>query len=144
MAGKTFGSTLKMMSSLTRNAGSSVRHVNTSRPAMASYHVQTEEEFRDKVEKADKPVAVDFSADWCGPCKLNQPRLEAAIAKTEDKVDLVKVDIEGNDDQNELAMGHGVNGMPTMLAIKNGEIVDKLVGLQDEDTLASFVSKLKN
>ena len=91
--------------------------------------------------KGDKPVVVDFSATWCGPCKLLLPRLEAAIANAEDKVDLAKVDI---DDLSELAMEHRVHALPTILAIKNGEIVDKLIGLQDKDVLASFVSKLRN
>ena len=133
-------SSLKMMNSLTRNVGSiSVRHVNTGRPAMASYQVQTEEEFNDKVMKSDKPVVVDFSAGWCGPCKLSRPRVEAAIAKTEDKVDLVKVDIDA---LSETALEHGVNAVPTVLAIKNGKIVDKLIGLQHEKVFESFVSKL--
>ena len=142
MAGKLFGSSLKMMSSVTRNAGRSVRHVNTSSLVpRASFQVQTEEEFHDKVMKGDKPVVVDFSATWCGPCNLLMPRLEAAIANAETKVDLAKVDI---DDLSELAMEHGVYAVPTMLAIKNGEIVDKLIGLQDEDVLASFVGKLRD
>ena len=91
--------------------------------------------------KGDKPVVVDFSADWCGPCKLIQPRLEAAIANAETKVDLAKVDI---DDLSELALEHRVHAVPTMVAIKNGEIVAKLIGLQDEDVLASFVGKLRD
>ena len=144
MAGKMFQSSLKMMSSaLTRNAERSVRQVNTGRPAMASYQVKTEEEFTDKVEMNDKPVVVSFCAEWCGPCKEQQPRLEAAIANAEDKVDLVKVDI---DDLPEVAIEHGVRTVPRVLAIKNGEILDdkKLIGLQDKDVLASFVSELKN
>ena len=69
------------------------------------------------------------------------PRLEAAIANAETKVDLARVDI---DDLSELAMEHRVYAVPTMLAIKNGEVVDKLIGLQDEDVLASFVGKLRD
>ena len=81
------GSSLRKMCYLTRHAGRSVRHVNTSSLVpRASYQVQTEEEFHDKVMKGDKPVVVDFSATWCGPCKLLLPRLEAAIANAEDEV----------------------------------------------------------
>ena len=56
--------------------------------------VQTEEEFHAKVMGGDKPVAVKFTMDWCGPCKMLSPRLDAAIAQAEDEVDLVVVDID--------------------------------------------------
>ena len=57
------------------------------------------------------------------------------------QVDLAKVDI---DDLADLAMEHGVNAVPTVIAVKNGEIVDKLVGVADEDVLATFINKLRD
>ena len=56
-------------------------------------------------------------------------------------MDLAKVDI---DDLADLAMEHGVNAVPTVIAVKNGEIVDKLVGVADEDVLATFINKLRD
>ena len=129
-----------LMSSLTRNV-SWVRHVSTSSRVMATYQVQSEEEFRDKVMNGDKPVVVDFSATWCGPCKLLSPRLDAAIAHAEDEVDLAIVDI---DDLADVALEHGVQAVPTVIGVKNGEIVDKFVGLVDEDVLGSFIQKLRD
>jgi len=106
----------------------------------ATYSVQSEDEFKTKVLGGEKPVVVDFSATWCGPCKMLTPRLESAVAGTEDAVDLAIVDI---DDLGELAMEHDVSAVPTVLGIKNGEVVDRFVGLIDDDKLAAFINKLK-
>ena len=67
-------------------------------------------------------------------------RLDAAIAAAEDEVDLAIVDI---DDLADIAMEHGVNAVPTVIGLKNGEVVDKFVGLVDEDKLSSFIAKLR-
>ena len=66
--------------------------------------------------------------------------MEAAVAATEGQVDLAVVDI---DDHSDLALDHGVEAVPTVVAIKNGQIVDKFVGLMDEDQLGAFVEKAK-
>ncbi len=87
-----------------------------------------------------KPVVIDFSAGWCGPCKMLSPRLDAAIAATEGSVDLAIVDI---DDNGDLALEHGVQAVPTVLAMRDGKVVDKFVGLVDEDKLGAFVNQLK-
>ena len=86
------------------------------------------------------PVVVDFSAQWCGPCKLLTPRLDAAIAAQEGAVDLAVVDI---DDLAELAMEHNVNAVPTVIGMKEGKVVDRFVGLLEEDKLAAFIDNLK-
>ena len=86
------------------------------------------------------PVVVDFSAQWCGPCKLLTPRLDAAIAAQEGAVDLAVVDI---DDLAELAMEHNVNAVPTVIGVKEGKVVDRFVGLLEEDKLAAFINNLK-
>ena len=83
---------------------------------------------------------VDFSATWCGPCKLLTPRLDAAIAAQEGAVDLAVVDI---DDLAELAMEHNVNAVPTVIGMKEGKVVDRFVGLLEEDKLAAFIDNLK-
>ena len=83
----------------------------------------------------------DFSAQWCGPCKMLTPRLDAAIAAQEGAVDLAIVDI---DDLAELAMEHNVNAVPTVVAIKEGKVVDRFVGLLEEDKLSAFIENLKS
>ena len=85
-------------------------------------------------------MVVDFSAQWCGPCKLLTPRLDAAIAAQEGAVDLAVVDI---DDLAELAMEHNVNAVPTVIGVKEGKVVDRFVGLLEEDKLAAFIDNLK-
>ena len=117
-----------------------MRNFSSSKPALATFAVQDEAEFKEKVLGSSTPVVVDFSATWCGPCKLLTPRLDAAIAATEGAVDLAIVDI---DDLSDLALDHGVNAVPTVLGIKDGQIVDKFVGLIDEDKLSAFISKLQ-
>lgn len=108
------------------------------RPAI--YAVQSEEEFQEKVMGGSKPVVIDFSATWCGPCKMLTPRLEAAITATEDTVDLAIVDI---DDLGDLAMEFDVSAVPTVLGVKDGKVVDRFVGLIDEDKLGAFINNLK-
>ena len=85
-------------------------------------------------------MVVDFSAQWCGPCKLLTPRLDAAIAAQEGAVDLAVVDI---DDLAELAMEHNVNAVPTVIGVKEGKVIDRFVGLLEEDKLAAFIDNLK-
>merc|ERR1712211_230547 len=102
------------------------RSLATSSNKAASYSVQDEEDFKARVLASQVPVVVDFSAQWCGPCKMLTPRLDAAIAAQEGAVDLAIVDI---DDLAELAMEHNVNAVPTVVAIKEGKVVDRFVGL---------------
>ena len=104
-----------------------------------TFTIQDEEDFKSKVLNSDVPVIVDFTATWCGPCKILGPRLDAAVAATESKVNLAIVDIDENGD---LALDHRVNAVPTVVAFKDGEIVDKFVGLIDEDKLDAFITKL--
>ena len=104
-----------------------------------TFTIQDVDDFKTKVLSSDVPVVVDFSATWCGPCKILGPRLDAAIAATNSKVNLAVVDI---DDNSDLAIEHGVQAVPTVVAFKDGQIVDKFVGLLDEDKLGAFVSNL--
>ena len=117
------------------------RNFSSSKPVLATFTVQDETEFKEKVLGSAIPIVVDFSATWCGPCKLLTPRLDAAIAATEGAVDLAIVDI---DDLADIAMEHGVNAVPTVLGIKDGKVVDKFVGLVDEDKLGAFITRLQS
>jgi thioredoxin 1 len=75
-----------------------------------------------------------FLYSWCGPCKILGPRLEKTLSGFE--VDFAKVDI---DQLSDLAFDYKVNSVPTVIAIKNGKIVDKAVGLMDDDKIRKFV-----
>ena len=106
------------------------------------YTVKDLADFNSQLEAAGgKLVVVDFFATWCGPCKMLTPRLDAAIAAQEGAVDLAIVDI---DDLAELAMEHNVNAVPTVVAIKEGKVVDRFVGLLEEDKLSAFIENLKS
>jgi len=116
------------------------RYFSTSLAKRETFTIQDEEQFKSKIMAADAaPAIVDFSATWCGPCKLLTPRLDAAIAATEGKVNLALVDI---DNLSDLALDYDVQAVPTVLAVKDGKVVDKFIGLIDEDKLGAFVNKL--
>ncbi|XP_053707833.1 thioredoxin, mitochondrial isoform X2 [Synchiropus splendidus] len=104
-----------------------------------SFNVQDQEDFTERVINSDLPVLVDFHAQWCGPCKILGPRLEKAIAKQKGRVAMAKVDI---DDHTDLAIEYGVSAVPTVIAMRGGDVVDQFVGIKDDDELDSFVSKI--
>ncbi len=83
-----------------------------------------------------KPVVIDFSASWCGPCKRIAPLIDTLAEKYADQAIIGKTDIEEEED---LAMKYGIRNVPTVLFIKGGEVVDKQVGVAP---LAVFEEKL--
>lgn len=82
-------------------------------------------------------VLADFWAPWCGPCKMIAPVLEELDAEMGDKVKIVKIDVDEN---QETAARFGVMSIPTLLIMKDGEIVDKIVGFQPKEALADRLS----
>lgn len=100
-------------------------------------HIGSAEAF-DKIIAGDKPVLVDFFATWCGPCQMMGPILDdmAENYKNADKIDIVKVDI---DEQQEIAMKYGVMSVPTFIIFKAGDIVEKMVGARPQ---GEFEAKL--
>ncbi|TRZ22599.1 hypothetical protein HGM15179_004444 [Zosterops borbonicus] len=115
------------------------RAFSTSAGRRNTFNVQDGSDFQDRVVNSPKPVVVDFHAQWCGPCKILGPRLEKLVSKLEGKVLMAKVDI---DDHTDLAIEYEVSAVPTVLAMKNGDVVDKFVGIKDEDQLEAFLKKL--
>ncbi|KAL0993066.1 hypothetical protein UPYG_G00102800 [Umbra pygmaea] len=104
-----------------------------------SFNIQDQEDFTERVLKNELPVLIDFHAQWCGPCKILGPRLEKAVSKQKGKVAMAKVDI---DDHTDLAIKYGVSAVPTVIAMRGGNVIDQFVGIKDDDALDSFVSKL--
>lgn len=81
--------------------------------------------FDSEVLKSNVPVLVDFYADWCGPCKMMSPVVDELAKEYEGKVKIGKLNV---DNDGEIAQKYKVMSIPTMLIIKNGEVVDQIVG----------------
>lgn len=85
----------------------------------------TDSNFDELVLKSDKPVLVDFWAEWCGPCRMVGPIVEELASEYEGKAVIGKVDVDSNPG---ISTKFGIRNIPTLLVFKNGEIVDKQVG----------------
>lgn len=85
----------------------------------------TESNFEDEVLKSDVPVLVDFWAEWCGPCKMIAPMVEAVAAEVEETAKVGKCNL---DDGQALAAKYGIRSIPTLLFFKDGEVKDQIVG----------------
>jgi thioredoxin 1 len=92
--------------------------------------------FDELVIKSDKPVIVDFWAEWCGPCRMIAPIIEEISHEFEGKALVVKCDVDSNP---QTASKYGIRNIPTILFFKDGKIADKQVGAVPK---ASFVAKL--
>ena len=86
----------------------------------------TDANFDELVLKSDKPVMVDFWAEWCGPCRMVGPIMEELSDDFKDKAVVGKLDVDSN---QEFAAKFGVRNIPTVLVFKNGEIVGRQVGV---------------
>lgn len=87
--------------------------------------MEIKQETFNEVLNAGKPIVLDFWATWCGPCRRVAPIIEELAEQYKDQVIVGKVDVEECD---ELAARYGIRNIPTVLFIKNGEVVDKVVG----------------
>lgn len=99
----------------------------------------TDANFDEVVLKSDKPVLLDFWAEWCGPCRIIAPFVEQMSEEFEGKAVIGKVDVDSNPG---VAGKFGIRNIPTILFFKNGEVVDKQVGAVQKNVLVSKLEAL--
>lgn len=100
----------------------------------------TDAEFEAKVLKSDKPVMVDFYADWCGPCKLAAPILDELSETEKEAVTILKINVDEN---QQTPQKFGVMSIPTIIMYKNGEEVDRLVGFSGRAGYEDMIEAVK-
>jgi len=93
----------------------------------------------DELLQSNKPLVVDFWAEWCGPCKMIGPLVEELAHEYEGRVTIGKMDV---DDNNEITSRYGIRNIPTLLFFKNGQLVDKQIGAAQKSALAQKVDAL--
>lgn len=91
------------------------------------------------VLNTDKLVVIDFWAEWCAPCKMVGPIIEQIAEEYKDKIVVGKVDVDNND---EATSKYGIRNIPTVLFIKNGQVVDKVVGAGPKNLFTEKIDKL--
>ncbi len=96
--------------------------------------VITDANFDEVVLKSDKPVLIDFWAEWCGPCRMVGPIVEEIAKEYDGKAIVGKVDVDSNPN---ISMNYGIRNIPTLLFFKGGQIVDKQVGAVPKSVLAN-------
>ena len=96
----------------------------------------TDASFATDVLQSDKPVLVDFWAEWCGPCKMIGPSLEEISDELGEKVTIAKLNIDDNPDA---PTRYGVRGIPTMILFRDGQIVDTKVGAAPKSALKGWL-----
>lgn len=93
------------------------------------------EKFKEEVLNSEKPVLVDFYADWCGPCNAMSPVIEELAKELEGKAKVGKINVDENSD---IAVEYNVMSIPTLIVFKNGKEEKRLVGLRDKEELLSL------
>lgn len=106
---------------------------------MSNVNHISQDNFDAQVLKADKPVLVDFYADWCGPCRALAPTLENLASEFDGKVDIVKINV---DEAGELAGSFGIRSIPTLLLFKDGDVVQSQVGGASQAQLTALMNNV--
>lgn len=95
----------------------------------------TVENFEEIVLKNDKPVLLDFYADWCGPCKMLAPTIDE-IAREHEEYAVCKLNV---DEAMPIAIKYGIESIPTLIAFKGGEAVGKIIGLRPKEAILEML-----
>ena len=98
----------------------------------------SDDNFDSEVLESDKPVLIDFWAEWCGPCKVLGTVIDEVAEDYSDRVKFVKLNIDNNPSNTQK---FGIRGIPTLLLFKGGEKIDTSVGVLSKSELASFLDK---
>ena len=106
---------------------------------MASYLTLTDSNFENEVIKSDKPVLVDFWAEWCAPCRIIAPIIEEIASEFSGQLKVGKVDVDGNP---QVSMNYGIRSIPTLLIFKDGKPVDQIIGAVAKDAILNKVKPL--
>ena len=106
---------------------------------MSNVKELTDADFQSALKSAERPILVDFSAAWCGPCKALAPTIDAVAREYSGRLDVFKVDI---DESPDAAAHFGIRGVPTCIFFKGGREVDRFVGSQDLRAVKERVEKV--
>ena len=98
--------------------------------------IKANKENFESVRNSEKPVLIDFYADWCGPCRMVSPIVDE-IAEERDDIVVAKVNV---DEENELASEFGVFSIPTLVVIKNGKVINQAAGARPKDSILAMLN----
>ena len=98
----------------------------------------TDATFQQEVLESEKPIMVDFWAEWCGPCRAVSPILDAIAHEHADKLDIVKLNV---DDNPETAMKYGITSIPAMYVFRGGEIAKRVIGAKPKPALEADLAE---
>ena len=96
----------------------------------------TDTSFQDDVLQSDKPVLVDFWAEWCGPCRMIAPHVKDIASEYDGQLKVAKLDIDSNPT---IPGRYGIRSIPTLMVFKNGEVVARIVGARPKDAIMAEV-----